>query len=380
MRTGHCRRRKIRCIPAPADPQNRCSNCIRLKKECNFYPVDQQPQPDPRRSGSKSQSGTGRASESTSPTTSSGHLPDNPSSLPYPPLNMPPIQDLGGPQMKRQRTESFSPENKSGKPLTPGLNNFPEKVAVVTSSRNFDYNHGPPNWMAPDASPGLKQQGQSDVPQTFWRSNTAQDSPLTPAFSPFTPNLHIPPPQNWPTPHTEPSPRDEAGWSVPQRSISYSNLEGLQNHQQQQQYTPSYTQSPSSSIPDHYTTKARQQHTGMYPPLSTQTTSGMMASTVSATTNEPSPHPHSAGSLPPANFSSWQPQYQPKPIGSNSDGYGYPHRESLPGPSPISQYAGEPHHPSSGAPPAATAYYQEPQGYYQGPHTPHSAYHGHHQR
>jgi hypothetical protein len=33
-------------------------------------------------------------------------------SLPYPHLSMPSIQDLGGPQMKRQRTESFSPETK----------------------------------------------------------------------------------------------------------------------------------------------------------------------------------------------------------------------------------------------------------------------------
>jgi hypothetical protein len=109
---GHCRRRKIRCIPAPADPQNRCSNCIRLKKECNFYPVDQQPQPEPRRRGSKAQSGTGRASESSSPSTSSGQLPEMQTNLPYPHLNMPSIQDLGGPQMKRQRTESFSPETK----------------------------------------------------------------------------------------------------------------------------------------------------------------------------------------------------------------------------------------------------------------------------
>ncbi|KAJ4330802.1 hypothetical protein N0V87_009698 [Didymella glomerata] len=37
---GHCRRRKIRCLLAPDDPQGRCSNCIRLKKECNFFPVE----------------------------------------------------------------------------------------------------------------------------------------------------------------------------------------------------------------------------------------------------------------------------------------------------------------------------------------------------
>jgi len=28
---------------APDDPQGRCSNCIRLKKECNFYPVEHNP-------------------------------------------------------------------------------------------------------------------------------------------------------------------------------------------------------------------------------------------------------------------------------------------------------------------------------------------------
>ncbi|KAK6361083.1 hypothetical protein TWF730_004833 [Orbilia blumenaviensis] len=36
---GHCRRRKIRCILAK-DESGRCSNCIRLKKECSFYPVE----------------------------------------------------------------------------------------------------------------------------------------------------------------------------------------------------------------------------------------------------------------------------------------------------------------------------------------------------
>ncbi|KAF1962845.1 hypothetical protein CC80DRAFT_98844 [Byssothecium circinans] len=41
---GHCRRRKIRCLVAQDEPTGRCANCIRLKKECNFYPVDQNPE------------------------------------------------------------------------------------------------------------------------------------------------------------------------------------------------------------------------------------------------------------------------------------------------------------------------------------------------
>ena len=39
----HCRRRKIRCLVAPDDTEGRCENCIRLRKDCQFFPVDQQP-------------------------------------------------------------------------------------------------------------------------------------------------------------------------------------------------------------------------------------------------------------------------------------------------------------------------------------------------
>ncbi|KFY11742.1 hypothetical protein V492_04286 [Pseudogymnoascus sp. VKM F-4246] len=42
MACGHCRKRRIRCIVA--DPQKRCKTCIRLKRECNFYPVSKPPQ------------------------------------------------------------------------------------------------------------------------------------------------------------------------------------------------------------------------------------------------------------------------------------------------------------------------------------------------
>lgn len=40
---GHCRKRKIRCVMAADDPGARCQNCIRLKKDCHFYPVDHPP-------------------------------------------------------------------------------------------------------------------------------------------------------------------------------------------------------------------------------------------------------------------------------------------------------------------------------------------------
>ncbi|KAL2064857.1 hypothetical protein VTL71DRAFT_3997 [Oculimacula yallundae] len=290
---GHCRRRKIRCIAAPGDPHNRCSNCIRLKKECQFFAVDQQPLPEPQRRGSKAQSGTERASEESSPSTTSGQIQsDLPQTLPYPHLSMPPIQDLGGPQMKRQRTESFSPEDK-----------------VVTTSRTFEYtqpaHHGTTNWMAPEASPSTANP-KTEASQPYWRVN-AQDSPLTPAFSPFTPGLQIPPPQNWPAPHTEASPREDPGWSVPQRSISYSNLEGLHNQHQNTQYAQ---YPPPPPINDHYTTKPRVlQSSSMYPPP-IQTSASSIAShdPISASSSE-SHHPHSAHSLPPVPYSNWQQPY-----------------------------------------------------------------------
>ncbi|RDA95942.1 hypothetical protein CP533_5794 [Ophiocordyceps camponoti-saundersi (nom. inval.)] len=64
---SHCRRRKIRCI-ASADAQNRCVNCIRLKKECSFYPVDQQPGTESRSRGPTRQTaGSSVASTNSSP-------------------------------------------------------------------------------------------------------------------------------------------------------------------------------------------------------------------------------------------------------------------------------------------------------------------------
>jgi hypothetical protein len=110
-KAGHCRRRKIRCIPAVGDAQQRCQNCIRLKKECVFYPVDNPPQSDAGRRDS-SVHGAGNTSASSSPTIHPGQLSDMHPGMPYPHLSIPPNQDLGGPMMKRPRTDSFSPDSK----------------------------------------------------------------------------------------------------------------------------------------------------------------------------------------------------------------------------------------------------------------------------
>lgn len=40
-RLAPCRRRKIRCLSIKDGSQQRCGNCIRLQKQCAFYPVDE---------------------------------------------------------------------------------------------------------------------------------------------------------------------------------------------------------------------------------------------------------------------------------------------------------------------------------------------------
>ena len=90
---GHCRRRKIRCLLDEKDPHGRCQNCIRLKKECNFHPVDQQ-QPPPAerrpRAGSRTEASSTDAdvSSTSSPGKPSGNVeqvekfPQNPFGTP----------------------------------------------------------------------------------------------------------------------------------------------------------------------------------------------------------------------------------------------------------------------------------------------------------
>lgn len=67
--TVHCRRRKIRCEVAPDDPQGRCLDCIKLKKECQYFPVDQQPPMEKKsRQGSKAERSSSILSSPATPT------------------------------------------------------------------------------------------------------------------------------------------------------------------------------------------------------------------------------------------------------------------------------------------------------------------------
>lgn len=87
FRAGHCRRRKIRCIASP-DVPNRCVNCIRLKKECSFYPVDQQPSADNRSRGPPRQAtGSSVGSTTSSPAVATGSPGEMPSHQSHAPVS-----------------------------------------------------------------------------------------------------------------------------------------------------------------------------------------------------------------------------------------------------------------------------------------------------
>lgn len=81
---GHCRGRKIRCIPALSDVENRCQSCIRLKRECSFKPTDQQ-------RGTESRSRTAQAHIEQRSSQSSSPTPSNNDAQPPPQRQFPPL-------------------------------------------------------------------------------------------------------------------------------------------------------------------------------------------------------------------------------------------------------------------------------------------------
>jgi len=173
---GHCRRRKIRCIPSQADFQGRCVNCIRLKKECSFYPVDPQPPPYPL----------------TMPSIS--------------PPTQPPGSESYTPDSKRKSLTLVSPPQRE----CLSDEDWPTKAfQAPLSPQPYDYGrHGTTNWMCADASPSSSK--PSDLNAT-WRSYPVE-SPITPAFSSFTPDA-LPLSVTWSAPvASESSPRDDIGW------------------------------------------------------------------------------------------------------------------------------------------------------------------------
>jgi hypothetical protein len=97
--TVHCRRRKIRCLVAPDDTEGRCENCIRLRKDCQFFPVDQQPPIEKKsRPNSRLETPSTERSNTTPINSSPTNLMTDPAETFYPyqtmPMNTSTVQDM----------------------------------------------------------------------------------------------------------------------------------------------------------------------------------------------------------------------------------------------------------------------------------------------
>ncbi|PWY90558.1 hypothetical protein BO94DRAFT_29979 [Aspergillus sclerotioniger CBS 115572] len=213
----HCRRRKIRCLVANDDPQGRCENCIRLRKECQFFPVDQQPPIE-----KKSRPSSRLETASTDPSTASSSPPNvtgveqTEPFYPYQPMPLGSNPDVG----------AFNAATFSGNPMAP----FPP-------DRNVGAEFVPP----PSIDPSVPWDEYTTIsdPQLLatMSAGKAMMNMPTNVWGP-TPNPMAPMPTTAPLPGTPTVPSQSQGltqaptyamqpdgtvWQVPtQRSMTFS--------------------------------------------------------------------------------------------------------------------------------------------------------------
>ena len=225
--------------------------------------------------------------------------------------------------MKPPGSDSYPSDAKSKS------NNTPERLCLepkcaknrqvhtnASASRTYP-EYGAPgmtNWMAPEASPSSSKPGDLNA---TWRTYP-HESPITPAFSPYTP--HAPPPSaSWNAPPSGDSSREEmAAWSTypppPPRSLSFG-AEGMTGHSQQ--YPPiSHLTSQAGRSYDRKSSGPMS--ADMYPPPIATTIPGV--DSIPGTTME-----HnislSAGAVPPPNYGSWQQPYSYSKPGETYGGW-----------------------------------------------------------
>jgi Fungal Zn(2)-Cys(6) binuclear cluster domain len=210
---GHCRRRKIRCLlPTPEDPQGRCANCIRLKKECNFHPVDHATD---LRTGRK-ESAAGLSPSSTS----SPHTPIPPGQLSALESQTGASYDQGGsipPPQSDDYTPSFINGSRSlSMPyMSSGMSNdhIPLQPTFTLSSADEA-----PDWPGSGFIPN--SMSQSSPSSNYWASGDN-----TPNTSTFPTNLLNQPASAY-GPSTLAFQTGTHSWA-PSRSASFSGFENL---------------------------------------------------------------------------------------------------------------------------------------------------------
>ncbi|RCI15521.1 hypothetical protein L249_3533 [Ophiocordyceps polyrhachis-furcata BCC 54312] len=203
----HCRRRKIRCI-ASTEFQNRCVNCIRLKKECSFYPVDQQPGAESRSRGPPRQTaGSSVASTNSSPavgTASPGEMTSHHHGHTSVSSKVQPCGD------------DFYSQDVKGHFMQCGNGNL-ELTFTAASQYAFANRPSSTKWMADASSASIpKPESINNMP---WHSYAAE-SPISAQFSPYAQSSAAS--TTW---VPELSSHDELAWldfTPPARSMSLS--------------------------------------------------------------------------------------------------------------------------------------------------------------
>ncbi|KAL5370842.1 hypothetical protein PMIN04_009566 [Paraphaeosphaeria minitans] len=217
---GHCRRRKIRCLVANDEVTGRCANCIRLKKECNFYPVDQTPEQ------SRAQAGAAKEANAGAPTSSTASSPRHAVSV------------IGA------KVDEFRA------PFPGTLSTNSVSRYEVPSESDTDAHHITPTSGMPVQQPGYGYPQPIDTqwaPSTaFLPSSSVSESPSsstgywrpspTTASTVFGSESNVSGVQ---TPATLQNHQEHHDWAPqnfqpPSRSMSYGNIEGLPQHFQNQ--------------------------------------------------------------------------------------------------------------------------------------------------
>ncbi|KAI1126105.1 hypothetical protein F5Y10DRAFT_217668 [Nemania abortiva] len=228
MACGNCRKRKIRCQPVKDD--GRCSQCIRLKKDCQFYAVDQQPPPPSVvRAGSRPHPKAMLVSAVTSPPVAPGHPGDMQTHHAYNGRAMSVSHDM---RPAGLRQDSYLDDPK----LAPG----------ASAVRPYNYGQNMDNW-APTAANATAKHGDIGA---SWRSYPPE-SPVAPGYTPYS-MAASQTSTTWATSPLEATvgpegtSRAEDAWSPyqqPTRSMSFSG-----EHPIQYAATPSRTYDRKASV------------------------------------------------------------------------------------------------------------------------------------
>lgn len=195
--TVHCRRRKIRCLVAPDDTEGRCENCIRLRKDCQFFPVDQQPPIEKKSRPSSRLDTPSTERSSTTPIASSPNnlIPDatenfySYATIPMDTSSTPdiPTQNVG----MVQPNMSFTPADFAGhQQMDPGVSwdefttiSDPQLLNTMTTGKSQMMNLSPTMWSSANMPAGLPPHSQSSISAVPSMVGQAQPMSQTPTYA-----------------------------------------------------------------------------------------------------------------------------------------------------------------------------------------------------